>query len=137
MRVQRYNLILIYASLGGEKGVPGNSPMPGPLRYSGNWQIAVDGHLHPERRTHCEKGVKIGKFCRKSYFFIILFAYVHEKHYFCTRNCKVQIAKHAFGKEVATVDTALLNRKSNSCLRSPKKLKFPGTPTTRNIIFII
>lgn len=37
----------------------------------------------------------------------------------------------AFGKEIATVDTALLNRQSNSCLRSPQKLKMFWGPNLR------
>jgi hypothetical protein len=38
----------------------------------------------------------------------------------------------AFGKEIATVDTALLNRQSNSCLRSPQGLQILGDPIILN-----
>ena len=38
----------------------------------------------------------------------------------------------AFGKEIATVDTALLNRQSNSCLRSPQGLQILGDPIIVN-----
>jgi len=36
----------------------------------------------------------------------------------------------AFGKEIATGDTAPLNRESNSCLRSPQKLEIFGDPNS-------
>jgi hypothetical protein len=56
-------------------------------------------------------------------YFMLFYHTYNVKLLMVCEHCRMAI-RRAFGKEIATVDTAMLNRQSNSCLRFPHRTHF-------------